>query len=71
MNKIIILAITILTLSGCQSCNYELDKKERQEIFKDCLDRAPEVSIDEWHDVVRQCDRVAERQSREWICKEI
>ena len=73
MKNFIIIACIVILLSSCTVCTHETNQKERQRIFKECMEILPawpvETVYNDWDEVVAECDNVAYYQAREKTCK--
>lgn len=68
MNKIVMIALAVMLLSGCQKYpEYVLDQKERKHLFAQCMASLPEgptsTTYNDWDEVVSECDTTAREQS--------
>lgn len=72
MSKVIMLALAVLVLSGCdkpeRKPSYIQDQDLRREIFKECLEsvpKGPESTVtNDWAEVVENCGDQANRLSK-------
>lgn len=71
--KILIILLSIL-ITGCKTCWYEPVQKERQRIFKECMQLLPngpeKTHYNDWAEVVSECENAAYYQSQVKVCSE-